>query len=262
MIPKVIHYCWFGKKTLPKTAVRCIDSWKKILPEYEIREWNEDNFDISSCAYVKEAYEAKKWAFVTDYVRLYVLVTYGGIYMDTDVEIIKPLDQFLEHQAFSGFQTDTEVPTGIMACEKEYPLFDKLLHDYDGRHFKNEDGSFDVKYTNVDAITASCVEKGLILNNEFQVIDGFALYPKDVFCAKDYKTRDVNITENTVSVHHFAGSWTNPEDKMEVRILEKTGRKNKKLGNVLAAPARGARRVRWSVESRVNRAKRRKNNEQ
>ena len=110
MIPKVIHYCWFGKKPLPPLAVNCIDSWKKFCPDYEIIEWNEKNFDINSNTYVREAYENKKWAFVSDYVQLYALYNYGGIYMDTDVQVLKPLDAFLNDQAFSGFEAYDRVP--------------------------------------------------------------------------------------------------------------------------------------------------------
>ena len=119
MIPKTIHYCWFGGNPLPKLAKKCIKSWKKYCPDFEIIEWNEANFDISSAPlYVRQAYEAKKWAFVTDYVRLYALTSYGGIYMDTDVEVIKPLDFFLNHDAFSGFESEKSIPTGIMASKK------------------------------------------------------------------------------------------------------------------------------------------------
>ena len=251
MIPKIIHYCWFGGKPLSKTAQKCILSWKKYLSEYEIREWNETNFDINSCEYVKEAYSARKWAFVTDYVRLYVLVNYGGIYMDTDVEVIKPLDSFLGYIAFSGFQTEHEIPTGIMACEKGYALFDMLLHDYDSRKFINEDGSYDVIHTNVVAITEFCLQRGLILNNTFQVIDGFALFPKDVFCAKDYKTRSITVTENTVTIHHFAGSWTSHDEKLEHSIIDKSRRLHVGIiGYIITAPIRFIRKIRWSLEGK------------
>ena len=255
MIPKIIHYCWFGRKPLPNTAVKCIESWKKFLPEYEIKVWNEDTFDVRSCDYVREAYEAKKWAFVTDYVRLYVLVSCGGVYMDTDVEVKKSLDPFLDYRAFSGFQTDTEIPTGIMACEKGFPLFDELLHNYDGRRFKLEDGTFDM-HTNVEAITEACLERGLVLNNTFQVIDGFALFPKQVFCAKDYKTRELEITEDTVTIHHFAGSWTDSDAKLENRIIEQTMKWNmKKFGQIITSPIRGIRRLRWNIEGYYKKVK-------
>ena len=118
MIPKVIHYCWFGRGKMPEMALKCIESWKKYLPEYKIKEWNEDNFDLDMYPYVREAYDNRKFAFVTDVVRLYALYNEGGIYMDTDVEVLKSLDPFLHHNAFSGFEDDKNIPTGIMASEK------------------------------------------------------------------------------------------------------------------------------------------------
>ena len=116
MIPKIIHYCWFGKNPLPDDARDCIESWKKNCPDYEIKEWNEENFDINTCAYVKEAYDKKKWAFITDFVRLKVLYDYGGIYMDTDVEVCKSLDPLLKWDAFSGFESDNNIPTGTIGA--------------------------------------------------------------------------------------------------------------------------------------------------
>ncbi len=117
MIPKIIHYCWFGRGKLPELAFKCMDTWKKYLPDYQLRLWNEDTFDITSHPYVFEAYQSKKYAFVTDYVRLYALYHFGGIYMDTDVEVIRNLDELLDLPGFSGFESEKDVPTGIMACE-------------------------------------------------------------------------------------------------------------------------------------------------
>lgn len=211
MIPKIIHYCWFGGNPLPELAVVCIESWKKYCPDYEIREWNESNFDIDTNTYTAEAYTVQKWAFITDYVRLYAMVNYGGIYMDTDVEICNNLDQYLDHQAFSGFETDTDIPTGIMACEKGFPLFKQLLDNYKDRHFIRHDGSFDMT-TNVYVITKYCLNKGFIPNNSFQIVDGFALYPRDYFCPKDQQSGEITITENTHAIHHFSGSWNTPKE--------------------------------------------------
>ena len=122
MIPKKIHYCWFGRGKMPELAVKCIESWKKYLPEYEIKEWNEDTFDLTLYPYAKEAYDNRKFAFVTDVVRLYALYYEGGIYMDTDVEVLKPLDYLLQFDAVSGFETDSQIPTGLMASQKGLPL--------------------------------------------------------------------------------------------------------------------------------------------
>ena len=213
MIPKTIHYCWFGGNPLPKLAKKCIKSWKKYCKDYEIIQWNEKTFDIKSAPlYVRQAYDAKKWAFVTDYVRLYAMVKYGGVYMDTDVEVIKPLDAFLNHKAFSGFENDTQIPTGIMACEKDFPLFERLLRYYDNASFFNEDGTMNCT-TNVAIITQTCLEYGLKQNNTFQIIDGFALYPKDYFCPIEWSTLIKKETENTATIHHFSGSWHTKSEK-------------------------------------------------
>ena len=135
MIPKKIHYIWVGGNPLTPLAEKCIESWKKYCPDYEIVRWDESNFDVNQNQYCKEAYENKKWAFVSDYIRLKVLYEEGGIYMDTDVEVVKPLDKFLSNPAFSGFENDTMIPTGIIASEKNNPWVDKLLKKYDDKHF-------------------------------------------------------------------------------------------------------------------------------
>lgn len=207
MIPKIIHYCWFGRGEKPLTVRKYIESWYKFLPGYKFKEWNEDNFDINGVDYVKEAYESKKYAFVTDYVRLYALYTEGGIYMDTDVEVLGPYDKFLHHHAFSGFETDGNVPTGMMAAEKGSVWAKELLDGYLNRHFILEDGSIDMT-TNTTVITSYMLKKGLILNNTFQEIPNLcAMYPSEYFCPKDHRTGLIHITKNTICIHHFAGSW-------------------------------------------------------
>ena len=207
MIPKTIHYCWFGGNELPPLAKKCIKSWKKYCKGYKIIRWDESNFDISSTPlYVRQAYEAKKWAFVTDYVRLWAMTKYGGIYMDTDVEVVKPIDKFLKHQAFSGFESDTDIPTGIMACEKDFPLFLELLKYYKDAVFIKADGSYNL-IDNVATITRICSEKGLIRDNTFQVVDGFALYPTEFFCPINMSSGKYDRSENTVTIHWFNGSW-------------------------------------------------------
>lgn len=212
MIQKKIHYCWFGRNPLPPLAVRCIESWRRYCPDYEIKEWNEDNFDLNYNDYVKEAYEAKKWAFITDVVRLHALFTEGGIYMDTDVEVLKPLDNLLQYEAVSGFESPSRIPTGLMACREGHPLFEELLHEYDGLHFKRPDGSLDLT-TNVTRITNTCSKYGFVPNNTLQTIRGFTLLPKDYLCPKDSQTKEIDITPNTLTIHHFDGSWVSEEDK-------------------------------------------------
>lgn len=218
MIPKKIHYCWFGGKSLPEDAEACIASWKKYCPDYEIIEWNENTFDINSIVYVKEAAESKKWAFITDYVRLYAMYNYGGIYMDTDVEVLKNLDVFLQDKGFSGYEDYNRIPTGIMAAEKGLPFIKKLLDYYNDKHFI-VDGKMDMT-TNVEIITNICLERGIVLNNQLCEIDGFKFYPKDFFCPKDCQTLELKVTDNTYTIHHFAGSWTGRSTKFK-KIIKK-----------------------------------------
>ncbi len=211
-IPKTIHYCWFGGNPLPELALKCIASWKKYCPDYKIIEWNESNFDLDCCDYVREAYDAKKWAFVSDVARLYALVNYGGIYMDTDVEVLKPLDDILSYEAVSGFEAYDRIPTGLMACRDGHPLFEELLHDYDGAHFIRNDGSFDTT-TNVTRITNICLKYGLRLDNTMQTVSGFTLFPCEYFCPKNSETKEITLTDNTYVIHHFDGSWLTEQDK-------------------------------------------------
>lgn len=208
MIPKIIHYCWFGGNPLPSETQKYIESWKKYCPDYEIKEWNEKNFDINSNIYVKEAYENKKWAFITDYVRLYALYHDGGIYMDTDVELLKNPDEFLKHTAFSGFENEKYIPTALMASEKHGEWVKYLLSYYDNRHFIKPDGTLDTT-TNVITITNMTKSKYHInLDNTYQDVGGiFTIYPNDYFCPKSYKTGEITLTKNTVCIHHFNSSW-------------------------------------------------------
>ncbi len=223
MIPKIIHYCWFGGKPLPELARKCIDSWRKYLPEYEIKEWNEQTFDIQSNTYAKEAYEAQKFAFVTDYVRLYALYHEGGIYMDTDVEVLKPLDDLLKYEAVSGFESPTQIPTGLMASREGHPFIKELLDEYNGLHFKKEDGSLDLT-TNVTRITRHCLKYGLKQDNTLQTVNGLTLLPKDFLCPINHDGRyRMTITENTLCIHHFAGTWKTGPAKIKRGISRAIG---------------------------------------
>ena len=144
-IPKVIHYCWFGRNEKPNLFYKCFESWKKYCPDYEIIEWNEDNFDINMIPYVKEAYEAKKWAFVADYARLWIVYHYGGIYLDTDVELLRPLDNLLASEAFFGSEDEKSIATGLgFGARKGNNVVKCMLLDYSDQHFKNKDGTYDL----------------------------------------------------------------------------------------------------------------------
>lgn len=219
MIPKIIHYCWFGGNPLPELAIKCMESWKKYCPDYEIIEWNEKNFDLHYNDYVWEAYQAKKWAFITDVVRMYALSTYGGIYMDTDVEVIKPLDPYLKHVAFSGYENEHDIPTGIMASEKGGKWVTDNLHYYDNKHFLKDDGSYDMT-TNVVTLTNYMLPLGLKQNNTYQDFPGLiTFYPKDYFCPKSYFDGKIYLTDNTVTIHHFAGSWRSEKGILKHKIM-------------------------------------------
>lgn len=212
-IPKIIHYCWFGRGKLPELALKCIESWKKYCPDYQIIEWNEDSFDIEENTYVREAYSARKYAFVSDYARLFALYQHGGVYMDTDVELLSPIDEFLSLEAFSGFESKTRVPTGLMASQSGTPLLEELLSYYDDRHFIMDDGSYDMR-TNVETITAILEKYGLKKNGEKQTICGLTLFPADYFCPKDCETKKLTLTSNSKAIHHFDGSWIPEENRI------------------------------------------------
>lgn len=223
MIPKIIHYCWFGRGPKPELAKRCIESWHKYCPDYIIKEWNEDNFDLDLYPYAKEAYDNRKFAFVTDIVRLYALNEEGGIYMDTDVEVLKPLNSLLKYKGVSGFEAESRIPTGLMAFEKNHPLVQELLDDYDDVHFVKNDGSLDLT-TNVTRITNICNKHGFIPNGKLQTIAEFTLLPQDYLCPKDSETKQIHLTDNTLCIHHFDGSWIPKKTKIKYHILRIVGK--------------------------------------
>lgn len=223
-IPKKIHYCWFGLNPLPPLAKKRIDSWKKHCPDYEIKEWNENNFDININKYVKEAYDAKKYAFVSDFVRLYALHNYGGIYMDTDVEVLKPFDKLLNHDYFTGFETNDKLTTAVIGCEEQHFFIAELLSIYNKRYFIKEDGSYDLT-TNVKTITDLLVTKGLILNGSEQFIGHCKIYPIDYFSPKDYNSEKINLTGNSYTIHHFSASWVPFNRKVKQKFIKLIGPK-------------------------------------
>ena len=221
MIPKKIHYCWFGGNPLPTLTKNCIKSWKKFCPDYEIILWDESNFDISACpAYVKEAYESKKWAFVSDYVRLKVIYDNGGIYLDTDVELIKRIDHLLENGAFFGFESDGGcVATGLgFGAEKGNQIVEEMMKDYDGVSFIKEDGSFDLTPCPVRN-TNTLYRFGLKQDNSDQMLVGSVrILPSEYLSPILYSTGKMTLTENTVSIHHYQASWVKRSVRIRTRI--------------------------------------------
>lgn len=224
MIPKILHYCWFGGGAKPPLAEKCLASWRKYCPDFEIREWNEGNFDLSQAPlYVRQAYEAGRWAFVTDYVRLLPLTQEGGVYMDTDVELVKPLTPYLSHRAFAGFERDDGVQTGLLACEPGFELFQEFLEHYDTASFYREDGTQDTT-TNVEVLTRLCQAHGLRLDGTRQSVAGLELYPKEVFCPVEFDTMRLHRTRKTVCIHWFAASW---HTQQEIEELERERQQQK-----------------------------------
>lgn len=208
MIPKIIHYCWFGRGKKPEIVEKCIESWKKYLPDYQIMEWNEDNFDINIFQYSKDAYEAKKYAFASDVARVKALYEYGGLYFDTDVEVLKPLEEeFLKHECLLGFELENYVATSFMACVPHFPLMKDFYDLYQNLSFYDEKGEI-ITGTNVNKLTTMLERQGLVRNNMIQTLEnGITIYPIEYFSPFDYANCIYEITENSFCVHHFYVSW-------------------------------------------------------
>ena len=242
MIPKIIHYCWFGHKPLPSMARHCIESWKKFLPDYEIKEWNEDNFDVNIIPYTKEAYAAKKYAFVSDYARFWILYNYGGLYFDTDVEVIHNMNHIIQKGPFMGFEQPNEeikkrnkqeygVAPGLglgvnpglgLGVNPGLGLYKEILDYYSTLHFLDEDGNPN-PVTIVKHTTDILKSKGLIANNKIQQVEGVWIYPWDVFCPQSFYTKKMHITNNTVSIHLYSDSWNTPYKKFKSFIIRHIG---------------------------------------
>jgi mannosyltransferase OCH1-like enzyme len=226
MIPKIIHYCWFGGNPLPELTLKCIESWKKYCPDYKIIEWNERNFNVNTINYTTKAYEAKKYAFVADYARFEILYQYGGIYLDTDVEIVKPIDDLLQQSIFLGREEIDRVNPGlIVGCEAQDKFVGDLINIYKELQFLNDDTK--KLKTIVDYTTEMLISRGWIPEADVQNIDGIVVYPVEYFCPKSYKTGVISIRENTYTIHHFDGSWFTNEDKKRLILQQKL---NKVLG--------------------------------
>jgi mannosyltransferase OCH1-like enzyme len=217
-VPKIIHYCWFGGKAKPDIVKRCIDTWEKNLPGYEIKEWNENNFDLTCNSYVREAYNSKMFAFVSDYVRVLALYHYGGIYLDTDVEVYKSFDDLLHHDSFWGFEQENYIATSTIGSAKENQLIKTFLDSYHGKNFIKEDGTLDDS-TNVVTITKLLVNMGLKANGEYQEIEGIgAFYPQTYFSPYDYINCRTFKSEHTYTLHHFHKSWLSPKARLKSNI--------------------------------------------
>lgn len=214
MIPKKIHYCWFGRGEKPELAKKCIASWKKFLPDYEIIEWNEDNFDVNIIPYTAQAYSAKKYAFVSDYARFFILYHHGGLYFDTDVEIIRPMNHIIEKGAFMGVETYNMTNPGLgLGVAPGLGLYKEILNYYDSLQFLDAEGK-QIPGTVVTHTTNILNRHGLKHTNEIQQVAGVWIYPRDYFNPLNEAIGKLEITEHTVSIHWYAKSWI---DKGSIR---------------------------------------------
>lgn len=224
-IPRILHYCWFGKGGKNKTIKKCMSSWKKYCKRYKVMGWNEKTFDIDKAPiYVKEAFKMKKWAFVSDYVRLWALERFGGVYIDTDVEIIKPLDKFLVHEGFSGFSEiragDFRIPAALMGAKKGNGYIKYLLSYYKNKKFIKKNRSPDLR-ANIFIITEMTLAKYKFkLNNSYQEIPNYAYYPAEFFTPKfkHHRYKPI-ITKNTYCIHYHNESWVSFPEKLKIEAL-------------------------------------------
>lgn len=209
MIPKKIHYVWLGKKEKPYGVVKCINTWKKHLKDYEIIEWNEENFDINSNLYVKTAYDQKKWAYASDYIRLYAIYNEGGIYLDTDVIVLESFDKFLNDKAFFGFENDEYISAAIFGAEKSHPMIKEYMEYYDNKAF-----SFDTqdqyKEVNTKSVSSILEKYGCLMNNTKQLLkENIRIYPDKIF---------QNPSKECTSIHIYTGTWLEEKSKFKKKL--------------------------------------------
>lgn len=230
MIPKIIHYCWFGKNPKPKDVLKCIESWKKYLPDYEIKEWNESNYDVCKCQYMADAYKEKKWAFVSDYCRIDVVNRYGGIYLDTDVEVIKSFDPLLDYKFFCGYEKNENafasggggklfVNFGLgFGAEKSCAVLQDILNIYHDFVFYKEDGRLNL--INCPIVQTDALKKyGVTCDGNNVVVGDYAVFSPEYFCPQSFYTGKTKVTRNTYSIHHYSCSWKSGKERMLIKFL-------------------------------------------
>lgn len=207
-IPKKIHYCWLSGDPFPDLINRCIQSWQTFLPDYEFVLWDKERFDLDSNVWVKQAYDHKKYAFAADYIRLYSLYHHGGIYLDTDVEVLKSFNDFLHHSAFTGFESRTDIEAAVIGSVKGHPWIKDILDYYKDKSFINPDGSVNNKILPVIMSYISRQQYNFNPNGQYQVLKSDVhVYPEDFFSPRDIRTLKINTTSNSVAIHHFNAGW-------------------------------------------------------
>lgn len=247
MIPKIIHFCWFGHNPLPESALKCINSWKKFFPDYEIWQWSEDSltsklstqtsndiadkimpFDVNIIPYTKDAYEAKKYAFVSDYARFYVLEKYGGLYFDTDVEIIKSMDDIVTRGPFFGIEVDGNEKKGTLpavapglclGAEAHMSFYKQINEGFEHLNFYLDDGSWN-NFTMIPMVSKMLVELGMQPHNKIQEVGDFTLYPAEYFNPLEIATGRLKISKNTRSIHWFMASWMAPQPVWKKKLKQ------------------------------------------
>ena len=212
MIPKIIHYCWFGNNDLPELEQMCLNTWREKLPDYQIMRWDESNSNLRECDYVSQAYDKKKYAFVSDYVRIKALYEYGGIYLDTDVEVLRSFNEFIENNAFLGFENRTYVGTAVIACEKNADFAKQMLDYYHSHPFIDASGNQNLT-TNVTVLNNILESKGMERINKEQLIGGIHIYERDIFFPKKQSEEEFAITDRTVAIHRMSATWLTKRQK-------------------------------------------------
>lgn len=229
MIPKIIHYCWFGGHPLPASTRKYIESWRKFLPGYEIKEWNESNFDVDALPYTRDAYAARKYAFVSDYVRFKVLYEQGGLYFDTDVEVVRPLDDIIARGPFMGWETANALgqysiaPGLCIGCEPGMAWLKAVLDEYQTLAFRLPDGRIN-PYSMIPMVTRLLGSNGLRMDGSEQAVSGLTLYPADFFCPMNSLTGEVRLTDNTRTIHWYSMSWLPWWRRLRLRVMRRVRR--------------------------------------
>ncbi|MFC6169393.1 glycosyltransferase family 32 protein [Loigolactobacillus jiayinensis] len=233
-IPKIIHYCWFGHKELSTQTKEYIKSWEKYAPDYKIIRWDESNFDINQSAYCQSAYKNKLYPFVADYARLAIMYKYGGIYLDTDVELLKPIDHFLDADAFFGLENYNAINTGLIfgAIPKQKNV-KALLKIYDLFGNNLQEGTF-IKKTCVKITTEYFKKLGFREKDKYQIVNNCFIYPTSYFCPQKYGDIKAHIKKNTVTWHHYNGSWT-ADTKAELMRTYRNARIGRRIKALLGS---------------------------
>ena len=224
MIPKVIHYCWFGRNPIPAEYQKYIESWRKYLPDFEVKEWNEDNFDINCIPFIQEAYEVKKFAYVSDYARLKVLYENGGVYFDTDVEVIRPIDDLMERGPWMGIEKHTSTPNNAdqvnvglgFAVEPRNSIIKEVMEFYENTHYIFPDGHME-QIPIVPVVTDVLRKHGMPTHVDKPTdVAGITIYPWDYFCPQEFLSSKIESTPNTYTIHHYSATWMSRSDKFKM----------------------------------------------